>query len=354
MRGTHEVRRAVTTLDWPPPRRRRRRGRLLLLGLLAAILFGGGTALSYYIESLWFDSLGFGSVFWKTINIQTLIFSVFFAATFAVLYGAFLLLRPAKLAELTSPILINGQPLRLPVEPVLRLIGGGIAIVIAAITGLGMLAEWPTFALWRYGRDLPTAVVGSDPIFGRPIGFYLFSLPAWQLLIGWLTTLAVVVWIVSIFFAAVRSGARVITRSTISRTVPLRGVSIASAAVLLAIAGQVYIGRFERLLTDHTIFAGVTYTDANIAIPGMLLVVVALILGAAILVVNAVSAPKFGWIAASVVPAIIAYLGVSIVGWYVNSFVVKPNELVRECPYIAHNSEMTRHAFRMSSNEQIL
>jgi uncharacterized protein len=343
----------VTTLDWPPPRRRRRRGRLLLFGLLAAILFGGGTALSYYIESLWFDSLGFGAVFWKTINVQALIFAAFFAATFAVLYGSFLLLRPAKLAELTSPILINGQPLRLPVEPVLRLIGGAIAIVIAAVTGLGMMAEWPTFALWRYGRNLSTALVNTDPIFGRPIGFYLFSLPAWQLLIGWLTTLAVVVWVASIFFAAVRSGARVITRSTISRTVPLRGVSIASAAVLLAIAGQVYIGRFERLLADHTIFAGVTYTDANVVIPGMLLVVAALILGAAILVVNAVSAPRLGWVAASVVPAIVVYMGVSIVGWYVNSFVVKPNELVRESPYIAHNIEMTRQAFALNRIQQI-
>jgi uncharacterized protein len=343
----------VTTLDWPPPRRRRRRGRLLLFGLLAAILFGGGTALSYYIESLWFDSLGFGSVFWKTINTQALIFAAFFAATFAVLYGAFLLLRPDKLAELTSPILINGQPLRLPVEPVLRLIGGGIAIAIAIITGLGMMAEWPTFALWRYGRNLPTALVTIDPIFGRPIGFYLFSLPAWQLLIGWLTTMAVVIFVASVFFAAVRSGARVLTRATLGRTLPLRGVSIAGAAVLLAIAAQVYVGRFERLLTDHTIFAGVTYTDANIAIPGLLLVVAALILGAAILIINAVSAPKLGWMVASVIPAIVVYMGVSIVGWYVNSFVVKPNELVRESPYIAHNIEMTRQAFALNRIQQI-
>jgi uncharacterized membrane protein (UPF0182 family) len=343
----------VTTLDWPPPRRRRRRARLLLFALLAAILFGGGTALSYYIESLWFDSLGFRSVFWKTINLQALIFALFFAATFAILYAAFLLLRPAKLAELTSPILINGQPLRLPVEPVLRLIGGGIAIAIAAITGLGMMAEWPTFALWRYGRNLPSALAISDPIFGRPIGFYLFSLPAWQLLIGWLTTLAVVVWVASVFFAAVRSGARVITRATIDRMIPLRGVSIASAAVLLAVAAQVYIGRFERLMTDHTIFAGVTYTDANVAIPGMLLVAVALILGAAILAVNAVSAPKLWWIVASVIPAIVVYIGVSVVGWYVNSFVVKPNELVRESPYIAHNIEMTRQAFALNRIEQV-
>jgi uncharacterized membrane protein (UPF0182 family) len=343
----------VTTLDWPPPRRRRRRGRLLLFGLLAAIFLGGGTALSYYIESLWFVSLGFSPVFWKTLNIQSIVFATFFIATFALLYGAFLLLRPAKLAELTSPILINGQPLRLPVEPVLRMIGGGIAIAIAAISGLGMMAEWTTFAEWWYGRGLPAAAGGADPIFGRPIGFYLFSLPAWQLMIGWITTLSVVILIGAVFFAVVRSGTRLMTRAPIDRTTPLRGVSIAFAALLLAIAGQVYLGRFERLLTDHTIFAGVTYTDANVAIPGMMLVIGALILGAAILVVNAVSAPKIAWIAASVVPAIVVYMGVSIVGWYVNGFVVKPNELVRESPYIAHNIEMTRQAFALHRIQQI-
>src|SRR5204863_9551486 len=119
------------------------------------------------------------------------------------------------------------------------------------------------------------------------------------------------------------------------------------------IAAQAYVGRFERLLADHTIFAGVTYTDANVAIPGILLVIFALILGAGILIVNAVSAPKLAWIAASVVPAILVYMGVSIVGWYVNGFVVKPNELVRESPYIAHNIEMTRQAFALNRIEQV-
>ena len=35
----------------------------------------------------------------------------------------------------------------------------------------------------------------------------------------------------------------------------------------------------------------------------------------------------------------------SDVGWYVSSFIVKPNELVREQPYIAHNIELTRQAY---------
>ena len=89
-------------------------------------MLGGGTALSYYVEALWFDSLGYGDVFWKTLNLQAAVFLGFAAVTFLVLYGAFLALKPARLGELTGgTILINGQPIQLPVEPVLRLIALG-------------------------------------------------------------------------------------------------------------------------------------------------------------------------------------------------------------------------------------
>ena len=115
------------TIDWPPPRRpRRRRGLPIILGVLAVLVLGGGTALSYYVDALWFDSLGFADVFWKTLKLQGQSFTFFFAATFVILYGAFLALKPARLGELAGrPILINGQPIKLPVEPVLQLIALG-------------------------------------------------------------------------------------------------------------------------------------------------------------------------------------------------------------------------------------
>ena len=40
-----------------------------------------------------------------------------------------------------------------------------------------------------------------------------------------------------------------------------------------------------------------------------------------------------------------AISALQIIGWYVGNFIVKPNELVRERPYIAHNIEMTRQAY---------
>ena len=52
-------------------------------------------------------------------------------------------LKPARLGELTGvPILINGQPIQLPVEPVLRLIALGGSLAIAVVTGAGMMANW--------------------------------------------------------------------------------------------------------------------------------------------------------------------------------------------------------------------
>jgi uncharacterized membrane protein (UPF0182 family) len=337
-----------TIVDWPtPPRRPRRRGLLFLLALAAAIIFGGGTTLSYYVEALWFESLGYSAVFWKTLNLQAVVFIAFGAITFLALYGTFLALKPARLGELAGgTILINGQPLKLPVEPVLKMIALGLSVLIALGIGAGIMAQWPTLALYWYAPGGASGTV--DPIFLEPLPFYLFTLPAWQLIAGWLMTLAAIACFIAVFFVAITGGGRVLTGRRDDGATPWRGLSVAFAALLVTLAARVYLGRFERIFEDHTIFSGVTYTDAHITLAGTLFVAAALLAGAAIALVNAVSAPRIGWLAAAVVPAVLCYTLVGILGWYVNSFLVKPNELVRERPYIANNIELTRQAYGLT------
>jgi uncharacterized membrane protein (UPF0182 family) len=337
------------SIDWPPTRAarpRRRRRLVLILAVLAVIFFGGRTALSNYVDLLWFRSLSYGDVFWKTLSLQWGIFTAFAAATFLILYGSFLALKRTHLADLPAghTILIGGRPVKLPVEPVLRLIALGVSLAIAAATGAGMMAEWPTLALFWYASRATGSVI--DPIFGKPLNFFLFTLPAWQLILGWLLTLAVITCILAVFFILITGGARALAGS-LSRhvTLPWRGLSIAFAFLLLILAMRAYIGRFERLLDDHTIFGGVTYTDAHITITGMLIVCVALVLGAVIVVVNAVRVPRGRWLAAAILPAVVCYIAVQGIGWYVSSFIVKPNELVREKPYIVYNTDLTRQAY---------
>jgi uncharacterized membrane protein (UPF0182 family) len=111
------------------------------------------------------------------------------------------------------------------------------------------------------------------------------------------------------------------------------------------VAVQVYLGRYDRLFESHTIFSGVSYTDAHITLPGLLVVCIALLLGAGVAAANAFRAQRGRWLVAAMVPAAVCYLGFQVAGWYVSSFIVKPNELVREQPYITHNIELTRQAF---------
>src|SRR5271165_6823729 len=343
------------SIDWPPPHppRHRRRSFLLIVAVLAGILLGGRTALSYYVDALWFSSLGYGDVFWKTLVLQWGIFAAFAAATFLILYGSFLALKRAHLPDLPSghTIFIGRQPVKLPVEPVLRLIALGVSLVIAAATGASMMVEWPTLALFWYSPRTTGGVV--DPIFGKPLNFFLFTLPAWQLIAGWLLTLAVITCVLAVFFILITGGSRVLAgRLSRSILLPWRGLSIAFAFLLLIVAMRVYLGRFELLLDDHTIFGGVTYTDAHITLTGMLAVCAALVLGAMIAAANAVRVPRGRWLVAAFLPAAVCYLAVQGVAWYVSSFIVKPNELVREKPYIVFNTELTRQAYGLNRVSQ--
>ncbi|MGC2020321.1 MAG: UPF0182 family protein, partial [Candidatus Sulfotelmatobacter sp.] len=336
------------SIDWPRmrPSQPRRRRFVLILVVLAVIFFGGRAALSYYVDLLWFRSLGYGGVFWKTLSLQWGVFAAFAVATFVVLYGSFLALKRAHLSDLPDghTIIIGGQPVKLPVEPVLRLIALGLSLAIAAATGAAMIAQWTTLALFWYTPSSMGAVV--DPIFGKPLNFFLFTLPAWQLILSWLLTLAVIACVLAVLFILISGGARVLA-GRVSRhvTLPWRGLSIAFAFLLLILAMQVYIGRFGLLLEDHTIFGGVTYTDVHVTLTGMLVICAALFLGAAIAAVNAVRSPRGSWLVIAIVPAAVCYFAVQAVGWYVSSFIVKPNQLVREKPYIVFNTDWTRQAY---------
>jgi len=87
-----------------------------------------------------------------------------------------LALKPAQLDELIGgTIFINRQRVKLPIEPVLNLTALGLALAISAAIGASMMAQWTTLALYWHA---PRGATTLDPVFGRPLSFYLFTLPA--------------------------------------------------------------------------------------------------------------------------------------------------------------------------------
>src|SRR5260370_17572095 len=135
-------------VDWQQPPRRHRRLFFLVLAILAIVIFSSRTALSYYVDALWFGSLGYGDVFRKTLTLQWTVFAAFFAATFLFLYGWFLALRRAYQSDLPDEyrIVVGGQPLNLPVAPILQLLGLGVPLVIALVTRAPVISDCPALS----------------------------------------------------------------------------------------------------------------------------------------------------------------------------------------------------------------
>ncbi len=336
-------------LEW----RSRRRKLLLVVALLFVAFILGRIALSNWVDLLWFRSLGYASVFWTTIWLQVSIFVVAAVVTFAVLYAAFWGIRRTHEGNLPNKhaIIVGGQPVSFSVEPALRFISLAVSIVFAVIAGFTMISDWPVMGLFWYA---PRASGGAtDSIFGKPLNFFLFTLPAWQIINDWLLTLAIATCAVAVLFLFITSGSRTIERRKLSYgPAPWRGLSITLAFLLVVLAVNTFVNRYQTLLEHHTIFDGVNYTDAHVSIPGALILCAALLLGAAIAIANAIRQARGRWLLIAIAPAILCYVVIGIIGWYVGNFIVNPNQLDREEPYIAHNIDATRHAYGLDRFSQ--
>lgn len=332
----------------PAPARRWRRWLLAAIVLLFIVL---SRSLSVYLSAAWFSSLGFSTVYWYIFKLKAALFIAFALLTFVILRTVFWLLERtfASHAMEKRTIIVNNQPIQFSPERFVRPVGWLIAALFGIFYGFAMKAEWQEFAL--YFHQAPTATY--DPIFNKPLGFYLFSLPVYDLISSWLLTLAFVSLCAAIAYSLLAVPQKLLktVRNQATRT-PWIAVSLALAVFLGFLASRTYLSRFPYLWEDHQTFAGVTYAEAHYLLPALNLVAIALLLAAVIALVNAFSRRSFRLLLlALAIPVAVFVIGVFLVPAYVTSFIVKPNELGRETPFIEHNITWTRRAFGLEQVE---
>lgn len=336
-------------IDVPPPTRRR--WRLWLVGVLILLFIALSRTLSIYVSALWFGSLGYSGVYWYILKFKVMLFLVFLALTLVILRGGFWFLERVFAVNVLEPrtIMVNNQPFKFAPARLLRPVSWAVALLIALFSGLAMKSKWLEFA--SYLNQTPTVL--SDPVFGKSLSFYLFSLPVLDSISSWLVTLTFVILCAALGYSLLSLPQKMLknARSPSSRTA-FAAVSVALAAFLLALAWRTWLSRFPYLWSDHQTFSGVTYAEANYLLPAVLFVAVALVIAAVVSLVNAFTKRGLRLLLLAIaIPVAVYIVGVAIVPTYVNSFIVKPNELGRETPYIEHNITWTRRAFGLENIE---
>ena len=107
-----------------------------------------------------------------------------------------------------------------------------------------MLESWREFALFFHQPQTSL----HDPIFGKPLSFYLFSLPVYEALSSWLLYLTLIVLVAAIVYAllaATQQATGTPVKDSKARRSGLMIVSAALAAFLLALAWSVLLSRIQ-------------------------------------------------------------------------------------------------------------
>jgi uncharacterized protein len=332
-------------------RPRRFRLRLLLLAIAAlAVALPAGAGL--YTTWLWFQQLGYQSVFTTTLGAKAGLGAAVGLITAAVIWLNFKL--ALRLSPVTAGIsrhfVIEGQEIPAPDFSALApRLAPLVALAVGAFAGISGWGSWETYL--RFRHQVPFG--DTDPIFGRDIGFYFFTLPA----LDAVSDLLMLIAIVSVVGAALiylAHGAIDFGRGGMGFPIE-RGARAhlfcLLAAVFLIRAFDAYLARPNLLFGGNDLVAGASYADVNAMLPILNARMIIAIIVAALALLSVLFRTN-----RLIFAGVGLYLLTIAAGWIypaaVQRFSVAPNELSKETPYIQHSIAATRKAFGLDSIEE--
>ncbi len=335
-------------------------GRGVLAALLVAVivlvisLILLGSMVGFVVDWLWFSAIGYLNVFWTIIFAKAEVFLAVFVATAIILWVngslAFRFARPPRMGHradilwrdagvVTLPDLLEFMRDRLPWSLVIF----GLAIILATLVGWGEVHNWEVFL--RFLRQAPYGA--PDPLYGKDIAFYLFSLPAYAAIKNWL--------LLTLFLSALLAAAVYWVHGHIEYHVQHRSMSppaIAHGSALLGLffavkAWSYFLDRYLLLYGDNGVVVGAGYTDVHVELPVLWLLIGLAVIAAFCCWANlGVRTYKLPVVAAAMLfgsSFVLAELGAALF----QRVYVKPNELQLEAPYIQRNIASTQQAYNL-------
>lgn len=308
------------------------------IGVLVVLLFLLSATAGFWVNILWFDSLGYRDVLFARYGARILAFLVGFVV--AALFIAANVIAAARI-EGGLPEEVAGIRIGRRLERWALAVG---IVVLSLLFALASGAEWDLFL-----RFVNRAAFGvADPQFGADISFYVFTLPVIQFWRSWLMTLIIFTALAVAGLYAAKLGADLLEGQFRLPPQMRAHLSILGACFLLAMALGYWIDTRELVYSTRGVVVGASYTDVNAQVPANYILLGISVVAALILLANlfARQAPLFiGTLAVWVVAAVL--IG-SAYPAAVQSVTVRPNELSKETPYIARNIEATRQAYNLA------
>ncbi len=322
------------------------------LFILAAVVFVGSIfadkILSFYVDWLWFESHGISSVL-LTVLVSQVGFGLLTGILFFLLTYGFLSHVLRKTSHL--PILLSDQvrrevPLLDFMASNLKLLIFIIPLVLAVMTGLVMAQQWEV--VLQYLNASPYGKV--DPIYGKDISFYFFILPLWLLVksLLWETMIVISLGVGLIYFF--KRFIYVGPTGLVILPDARRTFSGLAGLVFLLFASGFYLQGYQLMTEGSNLVSGIGFSDDHGKIPVLNLLVVVALLSSFISFTGLVRPSMKKILVSGVGLALVFFVG-NVYPKMLQKFVVAPNELIKEAPYMEHAIASALTAYGLEQTE---
>src|SRR5947199_636684 len=328
-----------------PPRRRRRLG-LVVLVVLFALLLLLSNLVPLAAEWLWFQALGYERVFTTRLVAEAVLGVGVGGLVFAFLYVN---LRIAQRGLVPNPLVVrlSSGAAAVDVTRLFRRLALPTALGLALLFGMGAAVGW--LGVLQFLHRTPFGV--TDPVFGRDVGYYVFTVPVIAGTIGLFTAVTTLTLLATIMLYVLRRDIVGFRRQVTVEPSARLHLAVLIALLFLLVALRVYFVRLPGLLYSTTgPLAGASYADLHAQLTGLRLAGLAAVAGGALVL----SGARSQRLARNTLLALGLYFGVSLLGvalypTIVQKLVVAPNELVKETPQLVYHLAATRRAWGLDS-----
>jgi uncharacterized membrane protein (UPF0182 family) len=323
-----------------------------ILWLVIPLLVAAMAVLGWLADLFWFETLGYADLFWRMLLLRLGLFAMVTAIVFLYAWGNLRWL--ARHINLVAAVQAAGS------DPLLRLQGPGpgfrpglvralevLAPLLAAmIVALGFTAGWDEFVRFLWAQPFGEA----EPLYGHDIGFYLFRIPFLDRIqntvafLAFAATALLVVVYGRAGLVAYRQGAGIVAPRSV-----LQHLLANAALFLCAWAAGCILDRYDLLSESSGAVFGAGYTATHVTRWALLGAALLIVLFAAAGCWMAVAGQArrlvmlVGGFAAAMLVVLVALPDM------VQRFVVLPNELELERPYLERDIAFTRKAFGLDA-----
>lgn len=318
---------------------------LIAIAVLIVLAVVVGVFVALDTERLWFDSVGYGSVFTTQLWTRVAMFFGFGGFMALVLIGNLYLayrLRPAYRASSREQLAL--QHYRDVLEPRRWWLFAVLAAFFGLIFGVAASGKWQTWLMWANA----TSFGHQDPQFHRDVSYYAFDYPFQRFILGYVMALVVVTTLVTALAhylfggVAVRTPGERLTRGARAHIASLLFVFVLCKAIAY------YLDRFGLAFSSRGVVTGPSYTDVHAVLPAKSILAVIALFCAALFFATIF---RRGWLLPAASFGLLVLSAVIIGGVYpliVQNFQVKPSEADKEAPYIQRNIDQTRFAYGLT------